>query len=80
MTPRMLAQLGWVFVNDANGLEDPRHGRVTFEDLKEATRLHEVAESLFMRAAAGGQRSGIAYCFGELEPPVDRSTVPGRRK
>lgn len=66
MTPRMLAQLSWVFERDAEELSG-RGGRyATDAELSEACRLQLIASDLASRAYEQGQRTWLAHCFDEV--------------
>lgn len=70
MNGRLLAQVAWVFLRDAEALEGYPYAwppkPVAPETRAEADRLHAIARELFDRAAAAGQdKNGTDYVFGE---------------
>lgn len=70
MEARLLAQLAWVAVRDADAISDsyawPPRPPLSEEEVAEIERLHDVADRLFARArAAGLEHDGLAAVFGD---------------
>ena len=70
MTGRLLAQLGWVFWDEAERhFGDPYAAMPkipTDDETREGERLRDIADELFERAAAAGQlHNGIDDVFGK---------------
>lgn len=67
MSPRLLAQLAWVFARDAAALEHEYEWppvTPTKREAAEARRLLRISDKLMGQACDAGQLSGTDFCFG----------------